>query len=202
MPTIPQRAMTGFLTLALFLGGHFNCAVWAIDAEGEAQNHALRSEFLKEVEAASNLVEQKAHWFRVFSELKRSADKARKLADDFESRIAQAETNHEQHTVKFLQRKKNQLNEFAASDEVLQHLAVRQFALIQRLEHLEQSVKTRGASTEYVQQGRAILDEIAEVERLRQFEYLSQQLQNGFDTLADELDDLKATIRVSAPLFP
>jgi hypothetical protein len=193
--------MTGLLALPIFLALHFNCAVWATDDDEAAQDRVLRSEFLKHVEATTNLAQQKEHWFRVFAGLKRSADKARKLAEDFQWRIVKAERDGEETSVRFLQRKKNQLNEFAVSDEVLLHLAVRQFALIQRLEDLDRSVKTQSVSSiDYIQQRRAILDEVAAVERLRQSEYLSQQLQEGLATLADQLEHVESAIQTSAPL--
>lgn len=141
MPLTSRLVRAAFL-ITLYLGFQVTSETWAADQE-EAQDRALRSEFLKQVEATRNLAQQKEYWFKVFAGLERSADKARKLVEDFESKMIEARGNGQHRKARYLQRKMVELNWSAAMDEVLKQYAVRQFALIQGLEDLDQSVKTR-----------------------------------------------------------
>lgn len=137
---------------------------------------AVRAQFLDSVKREDNLADEKEHWFKIYAGLFDLEKEFKEQVKKLEEQIAKTEGPIRG----MLLNSRKRLN-FQISDcRSLRALAMRQYALLLKLEKLEEQNQRKGlGKDDYMQEKRMLLDEINRVEQKRFWKNLVDDLRNS-----------------------
>src|SRR5438445_3897952 len=123
--------------------------------------NAVRAQFMDSVKREDNLADAKDHWFKIYTDLFDLEKEFEKEGKKLKEQIAKAES----HIKSRLRNSLDRLNSHITSLGDFRALAVRQYALLLKLEKLEEQNQRKGLGKgDYLQEKRMLLDEINRVE--------------------------------------
>ena len=102
---------------------------------------------------------------------------------------------------KRLSRQKGSLGQKVSVYRMLQDLAVRQYALLSKLESLDQALKQKSLSrADYLNERAHIVEQITHVEQLRLWENLADDVASTLEEIADEVADVENAVSRLLPI--
>lgn len=156
---------------------------------------AVRAQFLDSVKRKDSLADEKEHWFKIYMGLGDTNKRLEKLMERADKEIEKSEG----HIQSMLRSQRTLLNDMIERHEFLRALAVEQYALLLKLEKLEEQNQRKGLGKgDYLQEKRMLLDEINRVEQERFWKNLGGDLRGAILSLEGAIHDTAREVERTA----
>jgi len=158
-----------------------------------AKAQSVRAKFMTRLEEMENLSKEKKRWLAVYAGLEEAIREGDNILTETEIELAKAKNI--QRSWKRLSRLKGSIGQNVSMHRMLQDLAVRQYALLSKLELLDQSLKQKTLTrADYLIERAHIIQQITHVEQLCLWENLADDVAYYLKEIAEEVDELDLAV--------
>lgn len=158
-----------------------------------ARAQSVRAKFMVRLEEMGDFSKEKERWLAVYAGLEEGVHEGDNILHETEIELVKAKNT--QRSWKRLNRLKGSIGQKVSMQRMLQDLAVRQYALLSKLELLDQSLKQKTLSrADYLIERSHIIQQITHVEQLRLWENLAEDVAYYLKEIAEEVDELDLAI--------
>ena len=160
-----------------------------------AKAQSVREKFMARLEELGDLSKEKERWLSVYAGLEAGIPELDNFLHEMEIELTKAENAPKKW--KTLSRLKGSIGQKGSVYRMLQDLAVRQYALLSKLEALDQSLKQKTLSrADYLIERAYLIQQITHIEQLRLWNNLADNVADHLEEIAGEIDGLDLSVRL------